>query len=496
MEKKETTYDHVIKYTGLFGGVQGLTMLVTIVRTKLTALFLGATGVGMISRMTNLIELVHHTTDFGICFSAIKHVSEIFEEGDEGKINDFIKTVRTVALMLGLLGLMVMVTVAWFIPWTSAMNILTLAPIAPMMIVASGEGAILKGTKQLKKVAVISVFSAIAILAVTAPIYYKLGFPAIALALLLSNAANMIITLYFSTKRYPYNISLLKPNAQFLVAKPMLALGLGYVIAGFFGTGAEYVIREVIQRHSGMEAVGLYTCGYSIVVSYASYVFTAMQVDFFPRLAGCCHDQKRMNETINQQIEVYAMLMAPLLTVFVLFMPHIVHLLYSVQFSMAIPMSVCAVVFMYFKAFFGPVEYLALAKGDSKMYMFVELAYDVVLAMAIPFSYIHFGLAGCGVALSMLGALNMVFVLTLYSKRYGFRLSTRLLTFYVMQFMLLLYVIMAVMHDVTNAQAGFRWIKWTVGPVCSAISIAISYRILSKETTIIEKIKRRLEVRG
>ena len=42
---------------------------------------------------------------------------------------------------------------------------------------------------------------------------------------------------------------------------------------------------------------------------------------------------------------------------------------------------------MFLKAFFGPLEYLALAKGNSKMYMFVELVYDILVAIAIPVAY-------------------------------------------------------------------------------------------------------------
>ena len=491
MEKKETTYDRVIKYTGLFGGVQVLTMLMNIVRTKLTAVFLGPEGVGLISRLMNLVELVHHTTDFGLCFSGIKHVSEVFATGNEEKIQHYIRVVRTWCLLLGLLGMMVMIVVSQFITWTNPLYILIMAPMTATMIVTGGEMSILKGTKQLKKVATISIFSALMMVLVCVPLYYFIGKTSIAIALLLSNIVVMFITLHFSSKTYPYQAPL-SSKGYLSAGIQMLLLGLGYVVAGFFGKGSEYIIREVIQRHGGLDAVGIYTCGYSIVVTYASYVFTAMEVDYFPRLSGICHDRLKMNDTVNQQIEVYAMLIAPFLSVFVLFMPHIVHLLYSNDFSAAIPMSVCAVMLMFFKAFFGPVEYLALAKGDSKTYMLVELIYDVVVALVVPYSYINFGLAGCGISLSVIGALNTLFVCTFYKYKYGFVFSHRLKWFYVTQFLLLALTIMVVMYDVTDINVGFRWMKWTAGPVLVITSSAVSYRVLKRETTIIEKIKNKL----
>ena len=50
--KKESTdsYSHVLKYTGVFGGVQGLNIVVSLVRNKLIALLLGPNGMGLASK--------------------------------------------------------------------------------------------------------------------------------------------------------------------------------------------------------------------------------------------------------------------------------------------------------------------------------------------------------------------------------------------------------------------------------------------------------------
>ena len=48
-ETSDTSYDHVLKYTSIFGGVQGLKMLISMVRVKLTAYILGGWGMGLIT---------------------------------------------------------------------------------------------------------------------------------------------------------------------------------------------------------------------------------------------------------------------------------------------------------------------------------------------------------------------------------------------------------------------------------------------------------------
>lgn len=497
----DATYDHVIKYTGLFGGVQGLNMLVNVVRNKITAYLLGPAGTGIIGLLTNFIELLHHSTDLGLCFSSVKHVSELFGAGDEEKIRNFIQAVRMWCLMAGLLGMIISLSIAPFVTWTDPLNIFVISPIIGMLTVIAGEQAILKGTKQLKPVALISVLSTIITLIVTVPIYYVFGIFGIAIALLLNHFAILLITLHFSTRRYPYRLfsSLIRDGRtvagqHFRAGVPMLILGVGYVIAGIFGKGAEFVIRHFILEQApsqvlGNIEVGLYTCGYTIVVSYASYIFTAMEVDYFPRLSAAAHDMTRSNKIINQQIEVCALLVAPLLVCLVLFMPHLLHLLYAQSYHNAIPMAVCASMLMFFKAFFGPVEYLALAKGDSRMYMFVELCYDITIAVLIPLSYTMYGLMGCGIALSLIGMINVIFVYSLYSWKYKFRFRTRHVIFYIIQFLLLLITILAVMHGVTTTE---KTLKWTIGPICALISIIISFRILYRETTIIQTIKQKI----
>ena len=88
--QEEATYDHIIKYTGLFGGVQGLTMLVGIIRNKLTATLLGPSGLALINIYNNVLKLLNNSTNFGISFSAVRNVSELFDEGDTKKISNFV----------------------------------------------------------------------------------------------------------------------------------------------------------------------------------------------------------------------------------------------------------------------------------------------------------------------------------------------------------------------------------------------------------------------
>ena len=483
--ENNTTYDHVIKYTGLFGGVQGITMLVSLIRTKLVALLLGPDGMGLINIYNNILKLIAHSTNLGIDFSAVKHMAEIAENNDRKEIERYAGVIRTWSLAVGLFGMLVCMVLSapisyyTFKSYDNVKYFLLLAPAVAFLAISGGELAILKGTKQLKTVALSSVAASISTLLICVPIYYYVGTEGVVWSLLLTNAAVAIIQMSFTRRIVPWHTSIFNKES-FLSGTPMLKLGIGYIIAGIFGQGAEYVIRVLILRHGGLDDVGYYNSGYLMAVSYAQLVFIAIESDYFPRLSAAKSMIKRQNDTVNQQTEVCAVLISPFLVLFVTFLPLIVLVLFSDKFVNAIPLATSASFYMFFKALTLPAAYLALAHGDSKMYMVTELIYDIIIAIIIPLAFIQWGLVGAGFALSTAGLIDALVIHILYRRRYKFMFSFRLLHFYVIQFCLLCAVVWA------SFQSNLV-IRYSVDAMAVIISVCLSLRILLKETTFFKK---------
>lgn len=488
-QENDATYDHVIKYTGLFGGIQGISMLASVVRNKIVAEFLGPDGAAVINIFNNVAKLINQATNFGISFSAVKHVAELFDKGDKAEITAYATTVRTWSLFTGLLGMLLCMALArqisfWsFANYDYSFHFVLLSLMIAMMAVHGGEIAILKGMKQLKKVALVSVFSAISTLIISAPIYFFMGMEGIVIAVVLAFASTLVIHLYYTAKVVPWRISLFSAS-EYVKGIPMLKLGIGYIIAGIFGQGAEYIIRILIRHFGCLADVGLYNSGYVLAVTYANIVFIAFEADYFPRLSAAQHDVVRQNNTVNQQIEVGLLLMAPILIFFVLAMPFIVPLLYSSKFVDAVPMAICSSSFMFFKALTLPAAYLALAKGDSKMYMFTELIYDVFIAIAIPLAYKYWGLQGSGWALSAGGLLDLLLIHIIYRYKYGYLFDFGKSKLYVIQFVLFIATIYLSLY----VDGWTRHLGWTA----LAVSLFVSYRVLRRETNILSSIKRKL----
>ena len=502
INNNEKTYDHVLKYTGLFGGVQGLTMLMALARNKLVALLIGPAGLGFINMYNSVAGLIHQSTNLGLGFSAVKHISELSEAGDSKAMSDYVKTVRTWCFITAMLGMALCCLLSRQISYWSfnsydyTLEFCLLSPIVAMMAVTAGEMAIMKGLKQLKSVAMTSACGAFATLLVCIPVYSLWGMGGIVLSLLLCNASVLLVTLYFSCQSVAWAVDL-RSAAVLASGLPMVRLGIGYIIAGIFGQGAEYVIRTMIQEYSDIAHVGLYNSGYIMAVSYASMVFVAIEADFFPRLSATCKNVESANRIINQQIEICVLLISPVLIGFVISMPYLMRVLYSSEFHQAAPMAISASMFMFFRALTLPAAYLALARGDSRMFMTTELVYDVFIALAVPFAFRHYGLLGAGWAISVGGFIYSLLIHILYRFKYGYVFSSRIMSVYLLQFLLLSVVIAVFLYAKDSIAeyfgVGDNVVKWVVGVSSFAVSALVSLRVLRRETNIVSSMKNKFK---
>ena len=180
-EERDYSYGHVLKYTGIFGGVQGLNILISLVRNKAVALLLGPTGMGLASLFQTTVNFISQTTNLGISFSAVRNVSELFDHGDEESVNHFIKVVRVWSMLTGLVGMLLCIAIGPMLDnltfsWGNhTLHFVLLSPLVFLLAVTGGETAILKGARQLKSLAVIQIYSVMAALVITLPLYYLFG---------------------------------------------------------------------------------------------------------------------------------------------------------------------------------------------------------------------------------------------------------------------------------------------------------------------------------
>lgn len=490
--KKNDSYNHILRYTGLFGGVQGLNILVGIVRNKLVAMILGPDGMGLISLFNSTIKLVSDSTNFGVSVSAVKNISEDLDSGDEQMLEEHIKFVRSFSLLVGILGMFLCIALSPFLSqftfsWDGhTLHFIFLSPIVALLAITGGELAILKGLRELKGMAVISIYNVIGALVTTIPLYYFFKEAAIVPSLVLMALIQMILTLFYSYKLYPlrlhYKWSFLTKGFS------IIRLGIAFVLAGILGSGADFLIRSYINNVASIEMVGYYNAAYMMSMTYVGMVFAAMETDFFPRLSGSANHSFTFNQTVSRQIEVMLLLVSPLLVVFSLCLPILLPLLYTGKFMPALGMIQAIVIAMYFRALKLPIQYIPLAKGDSLSYLLLEGIYDVLLVVFVIFCFNRFGLPGAGWGITLTGIMDFVVVVVYARLHYDYKPTYNVLLYSTIQIPIGILVYFC-------AVSKNPIVYWGVGAMLFLISGATSISILRTKTNLWRSLLRKINKR-
>ena len=429
-ETEDTSYRHVLKYTGIFGSVQGLKMLVSIVRNKLTVYLLGVTALGLISVYSAISEFVASCTNFGLPLNATREASELFEaKATPLRISHFACIVRTWALWTSFLSVLFCALMSPLLSygffehdWHHWPEVIYLVPIIVSLIVSGAECSLLKGLRQLRRVAKIETLAAVVTLLLTIPFYYIWQLRGIIVGLVASSVAVCFIHLYYSVGVVPYRVL---PFSRRIYREgwPMIRRGIPYVLSGIVNSGVAMLIPMLILQVSSMNEVGYYRAGYYLMVAYSGLIFVALESDYYPRLSAVNHDILKVNQTVNQQIDVSLRLISPFLILFIICMPWIVPLLYESDFIVILGMTVCAVYYMFFRSIMLPVSYTTLARGDSVLFLCLEVISGAILPFLIWYFYRRFGLDGAGAAFSISSLADMAVSYFVCHLRYGLRLS-------------------------------------------------------------------------
>ncbi len=468
--KQGNSYTHIFKYTSLFAGVQGLNILIGLVRTKFVAVLLGPAGVGLLSVYNTASTLLQNATNFGIHLTGVREISVAYQSGDETELHRCIRILRSWSIAVALLGFAASIAFSrllsqWaFSDGEYTFRFMLLAPVVAFATIAGGETAVLKATRRLSQLAKVSIGGVIASLVVSVPLYMKWGDDGIIPSLILVAGIQMVIVAAYSYRYYPLR---LKFGGELREGKSMLVVGAAFVVAGVLGSGAEFMIRAFLSDMS-LSLVGLYNTGYTITMTYAGMVFAAMETDYFPFLSSVCRDTTKMNGAVNRQIEVSMVMLAPFLALLMAGLPILIPLLFSGKFIPVIGMTQTAVLAMYFRAVYLPIAYIMLAKGDSRSFLFAESVSAVVMVVAIIVSYTGWGLEGTGAGLALASLFDCIFAACYCSWRYDFVLSSDLLLFVVEQIAIALITLAIVKY------AG--WWYWPGCVVMIAASALLSLR--------------------
>ena len=483
----------ILKATGALGSAQLMITLIGVIKVKILAVLLGAVGVGVAGLYQNTMDIIRAATGLGLKSSAVRDIASSAATGDQIKISETIKVLRSWAWFTGIVGMLVTILFCKSISRITfgstdyAWGVATLSVSVLLVSITEGQSVLLQGLRKIGDMSKARVGSSLLGLIGAVIIYWVWGMRGIVPALLFSALAGLICNWHYSSKIVTVQVSLAL-KAIFRQGKSMATLGFYLSIKWITGLGVMYLVRAFVAKGAGLASVGYFVAAYSISYIYLSSIFGAMGSDYYPRLSAVQEDHSKLRELVNEQIEVSLLITAPIIIGMVTFIDVVVNIFYSREFGPTINILDWQLLGDFFKTLAWPLGFILLAKGKGKHYLFIEISWNAFYLLGVYLLWDRFGIVATGIAFLVSFILNMLVVYVLAWRIIGFRFSQTIVREILIFFPLLLAAFLALKI------VGKPW-SYLIGGCACIFATLYSYNKL-KMLLPIEKIFRKLRVRS
>lgn len=388
---------------GLFGSVEMLTMLCSVIRTKLMAVWGGAVGVGLLGLYGVALEMLSTLAEMGLRVSSVRDIART--SGAEA--DALSRMVRRIGLLLGCVGAL---ATAVFSPLLSLVAFgdashcwafIAIGAGVFFSVVRASELAILQGRGLLRRIAVASLVGMPVSLVLAVPMIYFWRADA-ALPVLMTYIVVLAVMVWLLRVREASPADSQPLSRTLYDARGLLRMGFMLTISAFAVWASGYIIMSFVNQSAGEDAMGYYQAGYTMAVKYVGVVFTALTMEYYPRLsAASAGGVMRTSVMLHHQIRIVLSIVVPAAILMIVLAPIFVKLLYSSEFICVVPLVVMAAPGVVLRGASWCMGFVFLAHGDSRWYVGVELTSCMLCVVLSILGFSMWGLTGIGIAFSV-----------------------------------------------------------------------------------------------
>ena len=449
--KREGVSKVVLKAMGIFGGVQVLNILCSLIRNKLVAMWIGPAGVGLFGIFNQALEMLNTATNLGVRNSSVRDISQAVEKRDSSMISRIVTVVRRWSLWLGLGGALITMAIApllsrlTFGDFNHIWHYVALSAAVLFMALTNGEYAVLQGLSKLKKLARVTVSGTLGGLLISIPMFYFLREDSVLPSIIVYALCVMAAALFTKDKEFPK--AKVSSRETVSMGADFIKLGVFMTLGSFVAMLASYIFVSWLNITSGKETVGFYQAGYTLVDKYAGLVFVALGYEYYPRLARVAGSSMRLRVFVSNQINLSFMVLTPCLLAFILLRSHLVWLLYSKEFLVILTYISWGVVGTVLRATSWCLSFVMLAKGDGKIFLITE-SLDAVIGLTLNIvCFSLWGVDGLGFAYIAWFACYTIIVGVVYFRVYHLTISIKCLRNLVATLLVCIAAVLAMQHS-------------------------------------------------
>lgn len=457
-----------LRAMSVFGGLQVVQILCSIIRVKLVAVWIGAAGVGLFGIYNSALEMIATISQLGMRNSAVRDIAG----APPSRFAVIAIVIRRWSWMLGMLGAVVTLACAPLLSrlsfddsnHTGGFVVLSVALLLTSL--TGGEQAIMQGARKLRRLAVSSLWGAVGGLLVSIPMYYWWRIDSIVPSIIAYAAVGCVAAAV-------YRVPAGKPDSR-ITTRETIATGRGFIVLGFYmtlsvfiGMLASYIFVSYLNVTADTTVVGYYQAGFTLFNRYVGLVFTSIAMEFYPRLAGVEKSSHRTSVYVSHEMGIVLWVLLPVVCSFITLAKPIVNILYSSEFEIIIPFISWGIVGTILRAVSWCMAFTMLARGDGRVFLITE-SVSAVLCVTLNIGFYHlWGLSGLGVSYIVWYLFYTIIVAIVYCRRYGMSVNRRAIS--------LAIVSMAVC---SIAAAASLTAGWAIPALISAATLILSFRHL------------------
>lgn len=422
---KENNYKTILRRISSFGGVQVFNVIINLIRGKFVALLLGPEGMGISSLFTSSTNTLQQLSGLGLNLAIVKEVAA--KKSDEEQAHKIINLSLRLIIFTALLGCAACVILSpllskWsFGNYDYTLSFIVLGAGVGLSVAGAGYLSLLQGLGEVKRLAKASIVGGLTGLLGGVPMYYFWGDRGIVPAIILLALTTFLFYFYsfrssFSLNKIKFSLSEHSP-----AIKRMISLGLILMVGGLVGTFSNYIINIFVRTFGSVDNVGLFQAANSITNQYVGIIFSALALDYFPRLSAITGSIPKMREVVNRQAEIVIVIMTPLIILLLLTTPWLIQILLSETFLVVSPLVKWLALGVLLQGITFPLGYLFIANENRKVYFWMEVVWSNILWIACSFIfYYYFNLIGLGISLVVRTGIDIIVSYCVCNKFYGF----------------------------------------------------------------------------
>lgn len=415
------SYYSIIKEAGLFSSVQIILLLISMVKGKFIAEYLGVEAIGILGILQTTIGFFIAFCSLGLPVLLARSYTLNTDEDSISK-QIVIKRLLMVGAILGCISFYLFTPLfsSFFLNHKDYGWILkAIAIVIFFKQIAVINTSILQGKQQLGSLAKVNLISALVGLLFSIPLYYFFKIEGLIFAFIVSYFIEAVVSQSFLKNTINKQSISIAPKAYKSLLKEGFFVGYGNVFTLLAQFGVIYYVTSL----GGNEQAGLYNAGFSIINNYVALLFIAMSTGYLPRLVKLLESPKNLQLEISKQLNFSIIVIGFLAFFCIIFADYIVKILFSNDFIEVVSFLRIAVFGMIFKAFSWSLGYLVIAKADTKILAFTGLFFNVLFGFLMILGYKYFGITGSAYAFVLYNFIHLLGIYLIIKFKYKLIIS-------------------------------------------------------------------------